>query len=96
VIRLNEFLCPDLAPRWENYIGGHPVFVVTANTDQPVFLTKIVVLSPTSPPTGQQWIGPPAIDVDVTVRSWNVGGQPEPNIPFDWIAITASAQAGNF
>ena len=73
---LSDFLCERHDIIFE-FIGPI-VFVATAQSDQPIFLTsrqRIVPVSPTN-------------DVEVAVFSWRVpGGRAEPRVSIDWRCV---------
>ena len=93
-INLNKFL--DCIPGTienahdSNYIGSRPNFTATPETEDPAFLTfTIDDRTIDAPPTGV--ISPAALEIDITVRSWNHGGNPAAYIPFNWIAIARTS-----
>jgi hypothetical protein len=76
-----------------NFLGSISLFLATAQSGEPVFLTYELDVSsiplPPPPPggAGGVFIPNPAIDVNVVVKSWRHDGAPAPSIQFSWMAI---------
>lgn len=98
-INLNKFL--DCIPgtiesaHHSKYIGSRPNFTATPEAEDPAFLTFTIDDQPIDAPPTEAFF-PMALEIEITVRSWNHGGNPAANIPFNWIAIARTAIIVNF
>jgi hypothetical protein len=77
--------------KWQdNYIGSMAHFTATPESEEPVFLTTTVNLSPLPPHPGR-FFKPDPLDVKVTISSWKHDGKPAANVAFNWIAVARTA-----
>jgi hypothetical protein len=78
-----------------NYIGLLH-FVATPQTARPCFLSFTVIANAINPPPGQTFLGQDALDVVVTVETWNQDGTSAPSTTFNWIANAKLVSLTNF
>lgn len=71
----------------DNFIRNMPLFLATAHSSEPVFLTYDVNALVIPPPAQGVFLQGEALAVTVTVRSWRHDGVSEASIPFSWMAI---------
>ena len=97
-INLNKFLeCIPAtieSKHYSKYIGSRPNFTATPETEDPAFLTFTIDDRPIDAHPTEAFL-PAALEIEITVRSWNHGGNPAANIPFNWIAIARTAISSN-
>lgn len=82
IVHVREFVCWD---DWKVGSEDEVWVVATPRSTEPVFLTHVVqvppVLGPLPPPP------PNEVDMQIRVFSWDVAGQPKPNVFFTWRAV---------
>lgn len=97
-IRINDFLTPlcTESPGTAEITDHRPLFMATANSADPIVVTSHVETTGHTV-TGRGWARdlitgelisptPPSYTVDVTIRSWNLAGDPI-GVPFSWLCI---------
>jgi hypothetical protein len=73
VFRVTQFICSDI-----NSFAAPVNVLVTPNAAQPVYVTRTHALIDDPNQIGN------FNDLEIVVHSWGPGGQPIPNIAFDW------------